>query len=137
MMWGYSPSWGGMFLMMVSGKTLWIALLGVLVWAVIRWFVHRPSGSGSHEPGTGPSAMEILRQRYTRGEIDTATFEQMRERLDATRDREISADFDGGKRRVCGGDPETEGFAPRARTCRPRNRGLGAVLIEGRKTTAM
>jgi hypothetical protein len=40
--------------------------------------VSGPSGSAS------PSALEILRQRYARGEIDTATFEQMRERLQAT-----------------------------------------------------
>jgi hypothetical protein len=33
---------------------------------------------------TSPSALEILRQGYARGEIDTATFEQMRERLEAS-----------------------------------------------------
>jgi uncharacterized membrane protein len=32
--------------------------------------------------------MEILRQRYARGEIDTATFEQMRERLEASGTRD-------------------------------------------------
>lgn len=84
MMWGYYPNWGGMFLMMVVGNVLWIALLGVLVWAVIRWFARRPGVLGSREPGLlgGPSALEILRQRYARGEIDAVTFEQMRERLD-------------------------------------------------------
>lgn len=83
-MWGYYPSWGGMFLMMVVGNVLWIALLGVLVWTVIRWFVRRPGVLGSRDPGPlgGPSALEILRQRYARGEIDAVTFEQMRERLD-------------------------------------------------------
>jgi len=34
--------------------------------------------------GGGPSALEILRQRYARGEIDAATFEQMRERLESS-----------------------------------------------------
>jgi hypothetical protein len=41
----------------------------------------------TYTPGTPPSqpsAMEILRQRYARGEIDAATFENMRERLENT-----------------------------------------------------
>lgn len=82
-MWGYYPDGAG-WLMMVFGNVLWIALLGVLVWAVIRWFEHRPNAPGSSRPGTpesGFSALEILRQRYARGEIDLATFEQMREHL--------------------------------------------------------
>ncbi|MFL5624123.1 MAG: SHOCT domain-containing protein, partial [Ktedonobacteraceae bacterium] len=33
------------------------------------------------------SAIEILRQRYARGEIDGATFEQMRERIEASEGR--------------------------------------------------
>lgn len=87
MMWGYDPGWGGMFLMMVLGNLVWIALLGVLVWVVIRWFERRPNAPGS--PGAGapessPSALEILRQRYVRGEIDLATFEQMRKHLQAS-----------------------------------------------------
>jgi len=35
-------------------------------------------------PPVQPSALEILRQRYARGEIDAATYEQMRERLEAS-----------------------------------------------------
>lgn len=88
MMWGYGydPGWGG-WLMMVFGNILWIALLAILVWAVIRWFERKASIPGPQGPGvptSGPSAMEILRQRYARGEIDAATFEQMRERLEAS-----------------------------------------------------
>lgn len=86
MMWDYGFSWGGMFLMMLS-MALWIALLVVLVWALIRWLDRRSASSAPSTPVThpaGPSALEILRQRYARGEIDTTTFEQMRERLEAT-----------------------------------------------------
>ena len=75
MMWGYGFGWG--WFMMAFGGILWIAILVILVWALIRWWERR-------EPISGPSALEILRQRYARGEIDTATFEQMRERLQAT-----------------------------------------------------
>jgi putative membrane protein len=85
MMWGYGFGWG--WLMMSLGTILWIAVLVVLVWALIRWLTTRtstpvpPPSSGAQ---SGPTALEILRQRYARGEIDTATFEQMRERLAAT-----------------------------------------------------
>ena len=94
MIWGYGFSWGGMFLMMLS-MALWIALLVVLVWALIRWIDRRntvPSTQVPGMPASGPSAMEILRQRFARGEIDTATFEQMRERLEAsgTRDNQLA-----------------------------------------------
>ena len=86
MMWDYGFSWGGMFLMMLS-MALWIALLVVLVWVLIRWIDRRNTVPSTQQSGisvSGPSAMEILRQRYARGEIDTATFEQMRERLETS-----------------------------------------------------
>jgi uncharacterized membrane protein len=38
-----------------------------------------------------PSAEEILRQRYARGEIDAQTYETMRERLQSTSRVELSA----------------------------------------------
>ncbi|TMD63902.1 MAG: SHOCT domain-containing protein [Chloroflexi bacterium] len=82
MMWGYDFSWGGMFLMLLS-STLWIALLIVLAWALINW-LNRKTSSSVPPVTSAPSAIETLRQRYARGEIDTATFEQMRERLEAT-----------------------------------------------------
>jgi putative membrane protein len=84
MMWGYDFGWGGMLLMSL-GTILWIALMVVLVWALIRWINGRTTTlvpPYTSAPPTGPSALEILRQRYARGEIDTATFEQMREQLE-------------------------------------------------------
>ena len=83
MMWGYNFGWGGM-LLMPFGSILWIALLAVLVWAVIRWLERRTTTLAPSFPGillSNPSALEILQQRYARGEIDIATYEQMRERL--------------------------------------------------------
>ena len=80
-MWGYGFGWGSMFLMSLGG-ILWIALLVVLVWAALHWLNSKTSQAAP--PASGPSAMEILRQRYARGEIDTATFEQMRERLETS-----------------------------------------------------
>ena len=90
MMWGYNFGWGGM-LLMSFGMILWIALLVVLVWAVIRWLERRTTTPAPPVPGTpssSPSALDILQQRYARGEIDTATYEEMRERLLAPDARE-------------------------------------------------
>jgi len=85
MMWGYGLGWG--WLMMSLGTILWIAVLVVLVWALIRWLNRKTTHSVppyTSTPTSGPSALEILNQRYARGEIDTATYEQMRERLEAS-----------------------------------------------------
>jgi len=85
MMWGYGFGWG--WLMMSFGTVLWIALLVVLAWALIRWLNSKtstPVPPVTSTPPGGPSALEILRQRYARGEIDAATFEQMRERLEGS-----------------------------------------------------
>ena len=71
---------------MLLSMVLWIVVVGLLVWALIRWLGPRASGGGMpmSGPTAGPSAMEILRQRYARGEIDAATFDQMRERLEGS-----------------------------------------------------
>ncbi len=90
MMWGYNFGWGWM-LLMSFGMVLWIALLLVLVWALIRWLERKTTTSippYTGTPPTSPSALDILKQRYARGEIDTATFEQMRERLVASEMRD-------------------------------------------------
>jgi putative membrane protein len=73
-----------MMLGMVVGITLWILLLAVLIWALVRWLNGRSARPGM-PPAEGLSALDILEQRYARGEIDHATFERMRERLQASR----------------------------------------------------
>lgn len=82
---GYGFVWG--WLLMALSTVLWIALLVVLVWALIRWInckTSTPTPTMMQMPPSGPSAEELLRQRYARGGIDPATFEQMRERLQAS-----------------------------------------------------
>lgn len=88
MMWGYEWGWP-MALWMGFGSILWIVALGLLIWALVHWLSRRaPSGAvppmQSMQSMQGLSAMEILRQRYARGEIDATTYEQMRERLEAS-----------------------------------------------------
>jgi len=85
MLWGNDFSWSSIFLISF-GTALWVALLVGLVWALILRInkgttITAPPPTSA--PPTSPSALEILSQRYARGEIDAATFEQMRERLEA------------------------------------------------------
>jgi putative membrane protein len=72
----------------------WLLIMGLLVWGLVRLFRSRnrwmatcyPDGQPFYpdRPPLQPSALEILRQRYARGEIDAATFDQMRERLESS-----------------------------------------------------
>ncbi len=85
-MWGYGFDWSSMTLMML-GSTLWVLVVVVLAWALIRWLNKRTATPQTQtRPVSGPTAIEILRQRYARGEIDVTTFEQMQERLEASSD---------------------------------------------------
>lgn len=86
MMWGYDFGWGG-WILMTFGMVLWVALLVVMGWAIIRWLdskITRPNTPSTGTPVLGPSAHEILQQRYARGEIETATYQQMRVRFTAS-----------------------------------------------------
>jgi len=80
MMWGYgyNMGWGGGLLMTLG----MVVVFGLLIWALARWASHS-SAQQNATVARGASSRELLGQRYARGEIDTATFEQMRERLDA------------------------------------------------------
>ncbi|MEJ2735401.1 MAG: SHOCT domain-containing protein [Anaerolineae bacterium] len=63
---------------------LFLLLIGGAVAAVI-WFARQGSGGRSMGQGQGPragdDALEILRRRYARGEIDREEFQRMREDL--------------------------------------------------------
>lgn len=83
MFWSYGYN-GWMMLEMVLWSVLWLALLGLLIWGCVRWLGNRFVHTHTHPPISEPSALEILRQRYARGEIDADTFERMKERLEGT-----------------------------------------------------
>ena|SRR5216683_4197028 len=71
---------------MLAGTVLLLALIAFAIWALLRWLPSRASRSSrpfGSTPLKGASAMEILEQRYARGEIDQVTFERMREHLQA------------------------------------------------------
>lgn len=67
MMWGY----GGF-------GFLWMALFWVGVILLVVWAVRRPDESGSLRQGR---ALEILEERYARGELDADEFTARRQQL--------------------------------------------------------
>ena len=81
---------------MLLSSLFWLLLVATLIWLIVRRIgaQNRPPFQppfppfAAHQPGQPPfqqpSALDILRQRYARGEIDAATFDQMRERLEAS-----------------------------------------------------
>jgi uncharacterized membrane protein len=72
---------------MIISSVLFLAIVGIAVWAFVRWVSANTQASTSHPSTTGyegPSAHEILRRRYARGEIDAQTFERMQAQLDAS-----------------------------------------------------
>ncbi len=99
-MWGYGSGTpgAGMTAWMIISSLFWLAIVGVAVWAFVRWLNTR--GPASSHPSTtettGPSAQEILRQRYARGEIDDQTFERMRAQLDASSMHELRQEVPTG-----------------------------------------
>jgi putative membrane protein len=77
---GYGWSWGGVLFMMLS-TLFWIGLFALVLWAIVRAVRGGgPSGNGRAQP----SALEILQQRYARGEIDTKTYDEMLARLNGS-----------------------------------------------------
>jgi putative membrane protein len=75
--WGMHPMWGvwglGMTLMML---VFWGVVIAALVLA-IRWMARQTAGPRPD------AALEILRQRYARGEIDKNEFEARKRDLTA------------------------------------------------------
>lgn len=66
----------------LGGGLMWIFWL--LLFLVIAWVIRAAvGGGGGPSPRSGSSPMEILRERYARGEIDRDTFEQMKKDLEA------------------------------------------------------
>jgi putative membrane protein len=69
---------GGMPILWLVGVLIivlfWALVIAAIVLA-IRWLI-RADRRGSHEGPATPDALEILRQRYARGEIDEAEYER-------------------------------------------------------------
>lgn len=70
---GYGGGWMGYGFLPMG--LIWLLLLVAAVVLVV-WLVGRAGGGGQ-----GDGALEILRQRYARGELDREEFERMKEEL--------------------------------------------------------
>lgn len=73
--------WGG-GLMMLLGSLFWIALTALVIVAVVRLWPRETFRSSMPRED---EALAILRQRYARGEISKADFEEMMRDLTAPR----------------------------------------------------
>lgn len=72
MMGGWGMGWfGGIFMMI-----FWVLVLVGLIF-LIKWLIQTTNRVKS-DAGTSNRALEILKERYARGEIDTAEFETMK-----------------------------------------------------------
>ena len=75
MMGNWGMGWFGMIFMMI----FWVLVIVGLVF-LIKWLI-QTTGSGKAAEQTGSRAVEILKERYARGEIDKTEFESMKRDL--------------------------------------------------------
>jgi putative membrane protein len=75
MMGNWGMGWFGGIFMIV----FWILILVALVF-VVRWLI-QTTGRGKNSGQSGSRAIDILKERYARGEIDKAQFEDMKQDL--------------------------------------------------------
>lgn len=68
--------WGGGWLGMIFQIALWVLLIAAAV-AGIRWLL-AASGKGQATGTRRDNALAILRERYAKGELDKAQFEEMK-----------------------------------------------------------
>ena len=73
--WGYGATWLWDIIMIA----FWIAVVVGIIF-LIRWLIVS-TRTGSHTPAHGDSALEVLKVRYARGEINKAEFEQIKKDL--------------------------------------------------------
>jgi putative membrane protein len=74
MNWGYGMGWFGSIFMFVVPIVFVVAIIFLIRWLIVS------TGHG-RETGTGESALDILKKRYARGEIDRDEFEEKKKDL--------------------------------------------------------
>ena len=75
MMYGWGMGWmGGIFMLI-----FWVLVIVGMVF-LIKWLIHASRGHSEVRPGSS-SALEIIKERYARGEIEKAEFEEKKKDL--------------------------------------------------------
>lgn len=76
MMGGMMGGFGSMGLMSI----FWVLIIGLIVWAIVA-SVRGPNESKSPDPSRPDSALDILKKRYARGEINKEEYDEKRKEL--------------------------------------------------------
>ncbi len=79
---GMSGGW--MTAWMIISSLFWLGLAAVIVWALVRLASRVGHGTNFSGSASQPSAADIVRARYARGEIDGAAFREMLAQLAAS-----------------------------------------------------
>ena len=79
MMGWYDDGWGGGWLAMVLMMFFWIALIGVAIWAAVRFVGSGPAAAGTTAT---PTPRSMLDHRLASGEIDAEQYAQLRRLLE-------------------------------------------------------
>ena len=74
--WGGGHGFFGPFLPVLAV----IGVIAIVLW-IARWAGFNPANRGGQKPAAGSRALEILEERFARGEIDKAEFEDRRKML--------------------------------------------------------
>lgn len=75
--WGMGDGWGFGIFGMLLGLVFWALLIAGIILG-IKWLLEQTRAGAS---GRGESALEILKKRYARGEIDKEEFEDKKKDL--------------------------------------------------------
>lgn len=82
-MWGYDGGWhGGWWGFGMLHMALYWGVLILAIALLVKWLFGRASG-GSSDRQPGKTALDILKERYARGEIGKEEFDQKKRDLEA------------------------------------------------------